>query len=122
LGRYLNRQVYIKISGTLPVQSGLAGVYIPVNLKSGGGGDQFTEAQEYLYSIQLKAARTPISTSRFEGLGNVAEYLCTDGFYRYATGSYRTFQEARDQLKELQRMGYDDAFIQTLEWYDKALK
>lgn len=122
LGRYLNRQVYIKISGTIPVQSGLSGVYIPANLKSGGGGDQFSEAEEYFYSIQLKAARTPISISRFEGLGNVTEYLCTDGFYRYATGSYRTFQEARDQLKEVRRMGYDDAFIQTREWYDKALK
>jgi outer membrane protein OmpA-like peptidoglycan-associated protein/tetratricopeptide (TPR) repeat protein len=120
LGRYLNRQVYVKITGRLPVESGLAGVYIPANLKS--GGDQSGEVQEYFYSIQLSAIRKSISVSMFEDLDNVTEYPCKDGFYRYTTGSYRTFQEARDHLKEVQKKGYDDAFIQTCEWYEKAMK
>ncbi len=120
LGRYLNRQVYVKISGRLSAESGLAGVYIPANLKS--RGDQSGKVQEFYYSIQLSASRTSSSLSLFEGLENVIEYPCKDGFYRYATGSYRNFQEARDHLKEVQKKGYQDAFIQTREWYERAMK
>jgi len=120
LGRYLNRQVYVKISGRLPVDSGLAGVYIPANLKS--VGDQSGGVPEFYYSIQLSASRTSRSLSLFEGLENVTEYPCKDGYYRYAIGSYRTFQEARDHLKDIQKKGYQDAFIQTREWYEKAMK
>ena len=122
LGRYLNRQVYVRIMGSLPVDSHLSGVYIPVNLVPSEEMTPSAVAKQYHYTIQLKAARRPILSSRFDDIVDLTEYNCKDGYYRYTTSSFRTFQEARDQLKVVQKMGYEDAFIQTREWYDKARK
>ena len=64
----------------------------------------------------------PIPEPRFEDLGEVSEYICKDGYYRYTTSSFRTFQEARKRLLQLRKSGYPDAFIQTREWYDGAIE
>lgn len=122
LGRYLNRQVQVKISGKLPVETGLSGLYIPANLRNPASDGQADASDDYLFTIQLKAARSPIPASQLEGADGVHEYVCKDGFYRYAVGSYRTFQEARTDLKSFQKMGYMDAFIQTMDWYERATK
>jgi len=37
-------------------------------------------------------------------------------------GSYSTFPEATKQLKDIRSSGFEDAFIQTLEWYERAMK
>ena len=79
------------------------------------------KAKEYHYTIQLMAARMPILTSHFRDIMDLKEYTCKDGYYRYTTSSFRTFQEARKRLLRLRKSGYPDAFIQTREWYDKAV-
>ena len=63
-----------------------------------------------------------IPEPRFEDIGDFSEYICEDGYYRYTTNSFRTFQEARKQLLQLRKSGYPDAFIQTREWYDGAIE
>jgi len=63
----------------------------------------------------------PILSSRFQDM-KVTEYTCKDGYYRYTTSSFRTFQEARKRLLILRKRGYPDAYIQTREWYEKAIK
>lgn len=122
LGRYLNRQVFVRIVGTLPAESNLSGIYIPVNLKPVEGATQSKEAREYHYTIQLRAAKMPILNSSFGDILDVTEYYCKDGYYRYTTSLFRTFSEARKRLLELRKMGYEDAFIQTREWYDTAIR
>jgi outer membrane protein OmpA-like peptidoglycan-associated protein len=120
LGRYLNRNVYVRIKGTLPSDSPLCGVFIPSNLKHRGEQRALVEAKEYHYTIQLKAARMPILISNFRDIMDLKEYTCNDGYYRYTTSSFRTFQEARKRLLFLRKNGYPDAFIQTREWYIRA--
>jgi len=120
LGRYLNRTVKVKIMGTLPIDSKLSGLYIPVNLMPEEDGTS-SPVKEYHYTIQLMAARMPILSSSFQDM-KVTEYTCKDGYYRYATSSFRTFQEARMRLLQLRKRGYPDAYIQTREWYDKAVQ
>lgn len=122
LGRYLNRQVQVKISGKLPVETGLSGLYIPSNLRNPASDGQADTSDDYLFTIQIIAARSPIPASQLEGVDGVSEYSCKDGYYRYAVGNYRTFQEARTDLKSFQKMGYMDAYIQTMEWYQRAIK
>jgi len=119
LGRYLNRTVKVRILGKLPLDAKLSGLYIPVNLMPTEDG---TTEKEYHYTIQLIATRMPIPEPRFEDIGNVSEYICKDGYYRYATNSFRTFLEARRRLLILRKRGYPDAYIQTREWYEKAIK
>ena len=122
LGRYLNRQVYVKIAGSVPADSELSGVYIPEKLKINNKTGQAETAITFVYTIQLSAAHTPISLSRFEKVGQATEYKCKDGYYRYAVGSYTTFQEATKQLKTVRSSEFEDAFIQTKQWYERAMK
>ena len=121
LGRYLNRQVHVKITGSLPAVSYLCGVYIPANLVPLDGADSTADSREFHFTIQIVAVMTPITPAiRFPDLHGVSEYNCQDGFHRYAIGSFRKFSDARERLLEVRKMGYEDAFIQTLEWYQKA--
>jgi len=121
LGRYLNRTVKVKILGKLPLDARLSGLYIPVNLMPNEDGTSLTPVKEYHYTIQLKAARMPILESRFGDIVDVSEYHCTDGYYRYTTSSFHTFKKARKRLLILRKRGYPDAYIQTREWYEKAI-
>ena len=120
LGRYLNRQVHVKIRGKLPYDSRLSGIYIPEYLVHHTVDTPQTVAKEYHFTVQLQAARMPILISRFEDMVDVKEYTCLDGYYRYTTSAFRTFQEARTRLLEVRKMGYEDAFIQTRGWYERV--
>jgi len=120
LGRYLNRTVKVKILGKLPLDAKLSGLYIPVNLMPNEDGTPSPE-KEYHYTIQLMAARMPILNSHFQDI-EVTEYTCKDGYYRYTTSSFHTFQKARRRLLQLRKSGYPDAFIQTREWFDRAIE
>jgi hypothetical protein len=122
LGRYLNRQVHVKITGTLPVDNPLTGLYIPVNLRPVEEMTPSAIEMELHYTIQIMATRNPVLTSQFHGVADVTEYYCTDGYYRYTTSFYHTFRDARYQLLRIRKKGYEDAFIQTREWYEKAVK
>ncbi len=122
LGRYLNRHVFVRIEGSLPADSPLCGIYIPKNLVFTREEPELAKAREYHYTIQVKAARRPILNSAFGNLPNVSEYQCKDGYHRYTTSLFRTFKEARRRLLQIRKMGYEDAFIQTREWYEKAIR
>lgn len=121
LGRYLNRQVYVKLTGILPRENVLAGVYVPVNLVHNEESSSAADRELY-YFVQIMATRKPTLLSRFAELEDVKEFTCKDGFYRYTTGSFRTIREARMHVLEVRKMGYERAFIQTREWYDRAIQ
>ena len=122
IGRYLNRQVRVRIADSTPLGAELLGIFVPKGLKIGDESSTENIAPKYLYTIQVGAARSAISKSRFEKLDQVTEYVCKDGYYRYATGSFSTFQEASDQVRKLRTSGFKDAYIQTLAWYERATK
>jgi outer membrane protein OmpA-like peptidoglycan-associated protein len=122
IGRYLNRQVRVRIADSTPLGAELLGIFVPKGLKIGDESSTENIAPKYLYTIQVGAARSAISKSRFEKLDQVTEYVCKDGYYRYATGSFSTFQEASDQVRKLRTSGFKDAYIQTLAWYERAMK
>lgn len=117
LGRYLNRLVTVNISGPVPGDAGLYGVYVPKSLRPDKQQSDSEESRTFTFTIQLMANLGPINPSRFRGVDDVDEHICIDAYYRYTCGEFRTAQEAREALMELQKMGYEDAFIQTREWY-----
>jgi len=120
LGRYLNRQVFVQISGTVSEMVDLAGFYVPASLRPDSGNGDETSLSSFWFTVQLKASFRELDQSHFQDLENITEFICNDKYYRYTLGVYRTFQEASDQLKKMQKIGYEDAFIQTLEWYERA--
>jgi len=63
-----------------------------------------------------------INPAVFKELSGVEEYVCQDGYYRYATGSFPDFATAKDHLEEMQKLGFEDAFIQSINYYNRVRK
>jgi outer membrane protein OmpA-like peptidoglycan-associated protein len=66
------------------------------------------------YTIQIKAARSPVNMNTLKEIHGIKELLGEDGFYRYITGEYSTLAGAKDALKTIRASGYKDAFIREL--------
>ncbi|MEN8227773.1 MAG: OmpA family protein [Bacteroidota bacterium] len=122
LGRYINRQVLVRITGQIQILANLPGPYVPSGLKHVQGVDDNQDTDPYWFTVQVSASYRQLNRAQFNDFGDIKEYICTDGYYRYTSGAFRTFQDARDHLKKAHRMGYEDAFIQTQEWYERATK
>ena len=67
-----------------------------------------------IYTIQLKAAISPINMSLFRDFKGVREVLSEDGYYRYVIGKYTQFSRAKEALTKIQDAGFKDAFIREL--------
>jgi outer membrane protein OmpA-like peptidoglycan-associated protein len=123
LGRYLNRHVIATVSGdSLPTPSIMSGLYVPRSLRNDEGKGNAAPAKTYSFTIQVKASYNPINSDVFRNLGEVEEYVCKDGYYRYATGTFPDFATARDHLEEMQKLGFEDAFIQSINYYNRVRK
>jgi hypothetical protein len=66
---------------------------------------------EAIYRVQLGAYKNKLSPSVFKKAGKVIELKTEDGYYRYASGSYKTIADAASHRAELIYEGYEDAFI-----------
>lgn len=121
LGRYLNRHVYVTISGLLPSDAGLPAPYVPVKLRPSNEKSSLNKTP-VSFTIQVMAGLAPADDSVFKNLGYVKEFVCRDGYYRYAFGTFDSFSEAKKQLAEVRRKGYYGAFIQTVDWYSEATR
>ncbi len=84
------------------------------NLASNGESVKIPTATQSLlvYSIQLKATRSPIDIDRiFPGYKGVREIVADDdGFYKYLWGEFRSIADAKAALIEVKK-DFDDAFI-----------
>ncbi len=73
------------------------------------------------YTIQVKAFTSPIDLSIFKGLKGVKENYCSDGFYRYTYGDFKTRAEAQKEKERISEMGYPDAFIVNYEQFKQKI-
>jgi outer membrane protein OmpA-like peptidoglycan-associated protein/tetratricopeptide (TPR) repeat protein len=121
LGRYVNRNVFVRISGRLPDDCRLGGVYIPEKKLKPAGSTAKIVAGEYTFTIQIMAVSMPLQRTFFNNL-EVAEHACRDGLYRYTTGSFLTKADARKRLHQLWNQGYPDAFIQTRQYFEQSAR
>ncbi len=117
LGRYLNRQVIVTLTGLPSREAGVAEFYVPTSLLPEGGLQEQEFTASCRLTIQVMATHSPVKKTRFRGLDRIQEYVCADGYYRYTHGEFGSYQAARKKLGELHQSGYPDAFIQTLTWY-----
>jgi outer membrane protein OmpA-like peptidoglycan-associated protein len=67
-----------------------------------------------IYTIQLKATRSPVNMSLFKKYSDVREILGEDGFFRYVTGEFNLFSKAKEALVPIREAGFKDAFIREL--------
>lgn len=76
----------------------------------------FTKFQEKVetkgeFTIQLKSASKPINIKTFANIKGVQERIGNDGQYKYIYGNFTSIEEARKELKKIQKEGYADAFV-----------
>jgi outer membrane protein OmpA-like peptidoglycan-associated protein len=118
LGLYVNRQVRVCVQNPLPMKDSLGGFYVPSYLMRVELAHQ--KEPEPIFTVQVKAAKGEIPASLFGEMEGIREYVCDDGFYRYAVGEFPDLRAAKASLEELRAEGYPDAFIQTLIYYQRV--
>jgi outer membrane protein OmpA-like peptidoglycan-associated protein/tetratricopeptide (TPR) repeat protein len=89
---------------------------IKVSQESPNNSDAVSEqiADEKVYTIQLKASKTPLNLGLFKGIEGVNEIYSDDGYYRYVYGKYSSFSKAKAEVVRLQESGFRNAFIREL--------
>ena len=67
------------------------------------------------YTVQVKATMNSLNIEKvFKGLKGISEIKTSSGFYKYYYGEYRDLSKAKEALKEVKKLGFEDAFIKEL--------
>jgi len=69
------------------------------------------------FTIQLESLSEPVNLSYYKNLKGVKELIGNDGNYKYIYGKYTTVDDARKELKKIQKLGYKNAFIVNADKY-----
>ncbi len=79
---------------------------------------------EVFYTVQILALKNPkvVRKSFLQTLKGVVRHDGKDGLHRYTYGEYKGPDDALGMLKEIQDMGYKDAFIRRVERYTELSK
>ena len=121
LGTFFNKADAIKYMGVAK-EKGLKDAYIisqydldsqSPSLNEENGTVNFFQTRK-VFTIQLKATKTPINISKiFPGYKGVREFVADDGFYKYFYGEYESIEQAKQAIVAVKK-DFDDAFIREL--------
>lgn len=64
-----------------------------------------------VYTVQIGAFQENVKADEYQLLNNSFNHEYDDGFHRYYSGIFKTYEEAKDYLKLVKKKGYNDAFI-----------
>jgi hypothetical protein len=67
-----------------------------------------------IFTIQLKASKSPLNIEQFSAIKDVREILGDDGYYRYVVGDYSELSKAQEAVIPIHEAGFKDAFIREL--------
>ena len=122
VGVFYNRADAVKYLGFVR-DKGMADAYIvnQYDLENESGlrlilptGEPQPITSERVYTIQLKATKTPLNIAKvFPNIEGVREVRADDGFYKYVTGEYKSYSKAQEALKPLKEL-FEDAFIREI--------
>ena len=73
------------------------------------------------FTIQFMELKYSRATSDFSNLSMVKEFKCKDGLYRFVTGEYAGFEDARRHLPEVVHQGYTDAIVMPCSYYSTMM-
>ena len=85
------------------------------NNSSSGSNNTGAVNKGIIYRVQLGAYKNKLSPTMFKHAGKVLELKTEDGYYKYASGAYKTLTDAAAHKAELVYEGYEDAFITAYE-------
>src|SRR6185436_8398482 len=64
-----------------------------------------------VFKVQISAFQKPITDNSFNGLTPLSGESTRPGWIRYCVGLFRTFEPANMVKKEINKIGYKDAFV-----------
>ncbi len=64
-----------------------------------------------VFKVQIGAFRNPLPSDKFKGIQPISGETTRPGWVRYCAGLFRAFEPANIVKKEVQKMGYKDAFV-----------
>lgn len=70
-----------------------------------------------VYTVQLSAFKYPVYIDFFAPITDITEFQLEDKLFRYCTGKYLSYEEAKIALEKYQKMGYDKSFIVEYDKY-----
>jgi len=96
---------------------------LQLNIHKLGYKDAFIKKTNFSanYTIQLMALIIPVDLTYFKNLPMVSVRKGPDDFYRYTTGHYGSYSEAEVALNNLNKIGYDGAFIKRISNDNKLM-
>lgn len=74
-----------------------------------------------VYTIQLSAFKYPVYIDFFAPITDIMEFQLEDKLFRYCTGKYLNYDEAKIALEKYKKMGYDKSFIVEFDKYKPYL-
>jgi outer membrane protein OmpA-like peptidoglycan-associated protein len=82
---------------------------------SGMASVKSTSTGSNKYTVQVVATRKPVDIGSLKGISKVKEILGQDGYFRYVSGEYSTYSDAKKALDPIIQAGFKDAFIRELD-------
>ena len=73
------------------------------------------------FTIQFMELEYPRDGSTFDNLSKVKGYKCKDGLYRFVTGEYSGYEDARKHLPEVVHQGYTDAMVMPCSYFSNMM-
>ncbi len=70
--------------------------------------------EQVIYTIQLVASKKHENMDQFNKIDGIREIVSSDGFFRYVSGEFKSFSEAKSALITLQQAGFKDAFVREI--------
>ena len=101
--RYVEKQKVTEAPTSLPIAEDSSVLFYDFN------------SQEKVYSVQIGAFKGNAKTEQFNNITGVFNHVFKDGFNRYFSGVYKDYSEALDYKKVMNKQGYYDAFIVSLQ-------
>jgi outer membrane protein OmpA-like peptidoglycan-associated protein len=73
------------------------------------------------FTIEFIELKYPQDASAFSNLSKVKGYKCKDGLYRFVTGEYSGYEDAKKHLAEVLHQGYADAMVMPCSYFSNMM-
>ncbi len=118
-----NRRVEFEILQDKKNKLKIVPVRIPVLYRPDVKFDEVKEELvrlDSIYIIQLGAYSKPVQREIFSGVKDVQMYY-TGKLYKYASGQFKSLEEAQKELEKIRALGFRDAYIRKMSEYYRGL-
>ncbi len=63
------------------------------------------------YTIQIMALIIPVEADYFSNLSSVIVTKGADDYYRYTVGDYNSYNDAKNELSKIAKLGFKNAYV-----------